>query len=182
MSKSSQAASWARAILEVAVERGEVVPMGTALVNLAAWSQQNPDLRALFSNPLFARSEQHAVLRDLAAQAGWSATFRNVTMLLADRRRLSLLPEIARSYGEQAAAADQQVPGLVRTAVALTSAQLQELERTMAGLTGQKVVLSQQVDPTLIGGLQVSVAGRLYDTSIRAQLEGLRQSLTRELQ
>lgn len=111
----------------------------------------------------------------------WSVTFRNFAFLLNDRRRLGYLPATARAFRRLADKHEGILRATARTAVTLDSVQVALLRNALQNLTGSKVEVEQSVEPGLIGGLQVLIDGRVYDTTVRAQLDGLRQSILKEL-
>ena len=45
--------------------------------------------------------------------------------------------------------------------------------------TGQKIELSEQVDPDILGGLIVRVGNSIIDASIRARLDQLRKQVAK---
>jgi F-type H+-transporting ATPase subunit delta len=67
----------------------------------------------------------------------------------------------------------------VRSATPLADADRRRLEEGLSGITGKQVTVEVTLDPTLIGGLVAQVGGLVFDGSVRAQLEALRQELRR---
>ena len=67
--------------------------------------------------------------------------------------------------------------GDVSSAFALTDAQRAELEAELSRLSGKKAKLDYKVDPALIGGVVARVGAKVYDGSLRGQLEKLRAKL-----
>jgi F-type H+-transporting ATPase subunit delta len=71
--------------------------------------------------------------------------------------------------------------GIVRakaeSAVPLTEEQKERLTARVEALTGKKAELSCTVDPTLIGGLRLTVNNRLYEGSVKAKLKEIGESL-----
>ena len=63
----------------------------------------------------------------------------------------------------------------------LSVAQTTRLKNTLAQITGKTVVVSNTVDPQLIGGVQVKVGGKLFDASVRTQLRQLRSAILSDL-
>lgn len=52
-----------------------------------------------------------------------------------------------------------------------------EVRAAMQQATGRQVVLDERVNPALIAGLIAEVDGRVWDASLRARLDDLRQQL-----
>jgi F-type H+-transporting ATPase subunit delta len=104
---------------------------------------------------------------------------RNLLLLLMRRRRIDQLDELAaefrRLYNRRA--------GIVE-ATAISAAPLEEVELKilrervvqLAG-RGRSVELRTEVDPALLGGIQVRIGDQLIDGSVRGRLERLRSQL-----
>jgi F0F1-type ATP synthase delta subunit len=56
---------------------------------------------------------------------------------------------------------------------------LEQLRGQLRGVSGKDVVLQQETDPELLGGLLVELEGKVYDGSIRTQLENMKQRIAR---
>ncbi|MGH2489514.1 MAG: ATP synthase F1 subunit delta, partial [Candidatus Limnocylindria bacterium] len=65
----------------------------------------------------------------------------------------------------------------IRTAMPLDDEDRAELGRMLERLAGREVELTEQVDPTLIGGVSVRIGDQLYDASVRSRLVRLRARL-----
>ena len=63
--------------------------------------------------------------------------------------------------------------GTAVSALPLTQDQLNQLQDKFAKILGDTVSLENRVDDELIGGVIVEIAGRLYDGSLRGQLNRL---------
>jgi F-type H+-transporting ATPase subunit delta len=56
---------------------------------------------------------------------------------------------------------------------------IERLREVLGGISGKQVVLHQETDPGLIGGLLVELAGKVYDGSVRTQLEKMKARIPR---
>jgi F-type H+-transporting ATPase subunit delta len=101
----------------------------------------------------------------------------NLVGLLVERRRVSLLPAIAREYGRLLDRERSVVPAVVTSAVPLSAEEAAAVQARVETMTGSTVSLRSEVDPSLIGGLTLRVGDRLLDASIRGRLERLRSQL-----
>jgi F0F1-type ATP synthase delta subunit len=72
-----------------------------------------------------------------------------------------------------------RVEGKVIGASPLDAAHLERLLGTLRGISGKEVVLHQETDPALIGGVRVELEGKVYDGSVSTQLEKMRQRMAR---
>jgi len=106
-------------------------------------------------------------------RAGVGGEVRNLVGVLIANRRLAQLPQVARAFGDQLAVRRGQQAATVISAHPLSDTQRTQLAArlTEAGYSGVK--LSEQVDPSILGGLIVRIGSRLYDNSIKSKLQRL---------
>jgi F-type H+-transporting ATPase subunit delta len=70
-----------------------------------------------------------------------------------------------------------EVTADVVSAKALTKAQSDKLQKSLSASVGREVQLNATVDESLIGGLVVKVGSKMIDTSIRAKLNALQNTM-----
>ena len=104
---------------------------------------------------------------------------QNVLALLAENRRLKLLPEIAAQFAVLRAEAEGQADVEVLTAMALTAEQLATLTAALTQRLKRTVRIKQKLDKTLIGGAIVRHGDLVFDGSLRGRLERLGTALAR---
>jgi F-type H+-transporting ATPase subunit delta len=165
---------YARALLEVALESGQGDRILAELEALATEIDAARDLRILLESPIFARSQRREVLAAVAERARLTKTTHDFLMLLVDRDRTALLRQIVRIYRDLADEAAGRVRATVTSPLPLSEAETSELEGALATATGKTVALSTELDPALLGGLVARVGDRVYDGSLKTQLERLR--------
>jgi len=117
------------------------------------------------------------VLSSVVALAGGSEQLGRLVTLLAKRERLEMLGALRVSYQEQLLAAQGIVAATAVSAVSLDEAQTKALAGALGAAVGKAVALARQVEPAVLGGVLVRMAGRNYDGTVRAQLHALRNRL-----
>ena len=100
--------------------------------------------------------------------------------LLLERDRLAHLSGIVNCYRRLLNEAKGRVDAKVVSAAGLDAALVERLREQLRGISGKEVVLQQETDPTLLGGLLVELEGKVYDGSVRTQLEKMKQRIARE--
>ena len=98
-------------------------------------------------------------------------------VLLADRDRMVLLPEIASAYEARLMDEAQVVRAEVTTAVALPADRISQLQHGLARATGRQVQLETRIDPSIIGGLIVKLGSRMVDSSLRTKLNAIKHAM-----
>jgi F-type H+-transporting ATPase subunit delta len=63
------------------------------------------------------------------------------------------------------------------TAVELDEKQREALTQALAGVSGHDVDLRTRLDPRVIGGVLVRMAGKSYDGTVRGRLKAMRARL-----
>jgi F-type H+-transporting ATPase subunit delta len=96
---------------------------------------------------------------------------------LIEKQRADILPDIAHEM-QVMVDTDQNIShGSIVSAVALENALLDKIQATLEKLTGKRVVLETQVNPSIIGGIIAKVGDLVLDGSIKTQLNGLKESI-----
>lgn len=168
---------YAKALVELGAERQMVELFGAELAQVSAIFVAQAPLRLLMESPTFAPEKKGALLTDLAELLQVSTEMRNFLGLLLAKGRLSYLAEIEADFRRLADELSGVVRALVTAATSLEAGQHQAIRTSLERQTGKKVELKAQVDPSLIGGLQVEVGGRLFDGSLKTQLKRLEETL-----
>lgn len=102
----------------------------------------------------------------------------NFLRTVIDNDRLAALPEVARQYRQLANAVGGSSDAVVNTAFPISDADMASLITTLEKRFGRKLNVSQQMDPSLIGGVRVVVGDEVLDTSVKARLEQMKMALT----
>ena len=178
MRDTTIAERYARAFLDIGFERESVDQLGRELVRVSDMFQAE-DVRLLFSNPKFDIATRKDVLGELLQAVVVSPICRNFLMLLVERDRIGLLPLIVDAYGDLADAQSSRMRARVRVARPMAESDLERLRTILQQATGKTVVVEQEEDSSILGGVVTHIGGRVYDGSIRTQLESLRAELKR---
>jgi len=168
---------YAKALVQLGAEEGAVSRFNDELASFAALLDAHPSVSAIFSSPAYAIEAKKAILGDLIAKLGLSGTVGNFLLLLLDRSRLSLLLQIKESFGIFA----DELSGVIRptltSSMPLEEGQVADIKSALEKSTGKKVVLKVEVDPTLIGGVITKIGDRVFDGSVRTQLNKIEDIL-----
>jgi F-type H+-transporting ATPase subunit delta len=174
---TSIAARYATAVYEIAKDDKAVPALENDINVLQSAISESADFRALISSPIYTREEQATAVSALAGKMGLSATVTNTLALMAQKRRLFVLPQLLSTLRDVIAEDKGEVTADVVSAKALTKTQADKLAKTLKASTGKTVTLNATVDESLIGGLVVKVGSRMIDTSIRAKLNSLQNAM-----
>jgi len=176
------AARYALALLGLAddlrpTDPGALDRIAADLESVFALWRGDAGFRFFVADPRLGAVAQKAGAFALLEKAGVGTEVRNLVGVLIANRRLSQLPQVAAAFGEKLAARRGQQTATVITAHPLSPTQRAQIAArlTEAGYSG--VNLSEQVDPTVLGGLIVRIGSRLYDNSIKSKLQRLQYAM-----
>ena len=136
-------------------------------------------LRALLPSPVISKQEKRGVIEALASKLGFKEQIRNFLLVLLDHDRLDALKGIAQQLSAMIDAAANRVQATVTSAVALEKNELDPIRKEAERLTGKTVVMTTQVDASIMGGVVTKIGNVVLDGSVRTDLEMLRESLLR---
>lgn len=173
----SVARRYAKAIFAIGEDNGLFELMGRQLNELANLWTGSTDLRQTLENPVFKLSQKKSVLQGLLPRVAPARQVQSLALLLLERGRIALLPAIAKAYEEMCDQKMGRVRAKVKSAHALDIASETEIRKAIERRTGKRVLMTTEVDPSLIGGVVAEVAGLVLDGSVASRLSSLKNRL-----
>lgn len=174
---SGIAARYATAVFELAKEDKSVAKIESDLDALDAALTDSADFRDLIASPVYSRDAQGKAITALAGKMDLTPVMTNVLALMAQKRRLFVLPQLVSTLRARIAEDKGEVTADVVSAKALTKTQADKLARTLKERVGKDVKINATVDESLIGGLIVKVGSKMIDTSIASKLNSLQNAM-----
>ncbi len=180
MADGSLARRYARALVELGQEAGKVDPLAADLVVFSSLLDEGDGLlRSVLGNPGLTTVERRAVLDKVLERMRIDPLVANTLRLVVDNSRFEHLDEIIRAYTQMADEVAGRVRATVTTARPLDPAMASRVKASLSSTTGKDVILTEEVDPDVLGGMVVRIGDTVYDASIKARLTNLEQALLR---
>jgi F-type H+-transporting ATPase subunit delta len=178
MTSRAAAVRYARALFDVAQKEAEIQQVGRELSAFAAVVAGHETLSRALTNPAVPAPRKRAVVQDLLARGGAvSPVVSKVLLMLAERDRLALLPQIDAAYQARLMEHAKVVRAELTTAVPLPEDRVAALRNGLASVTGQEVQLETKVSPSIIGGAVARIGSTVYDGSVTTQLQKVKERL-----
>ena len=168
---------YARALFEVASERGLLDVVREQLVQFADALSTNHNLQTFFFSPYLSTEEKKDGLSRLIE--GAEETFMSFLETLVERHRMPEIFHIRGRYEELWDAEMKLLPVQVTSAVELDEAVVRDIGARIGAQTGNKIELTSVVDPNILGGIVLRVGDFILDASIRNRLSQLRKQVGR---
>ena len=178
MSTRASAARYAKALFDVAMSESTPEQAELQLTAFFDLVQGHSDLRQVLVSPAIPAARKRAMVAELLERLQPSSPVRKLLLLLAERDRLELMPDLVAVFHERVMEHQKVVQAEVTTAAPIPAEQAAQLEQRLGRSLGRTVTLTTKVDPELIGGMVTRIGGTVYDGSVATQLAGLRQRLT----
>jgi len=176
---------YARAMLDLASQNGEEDALQEELRELVRAVSENAELADFLSTPLVDDDQRAAILeKNLRGKA--SDLLVDSLQVLRRKGRLGKLPAIAEAYRLELRERQGLVDAQVTSAIPLSPALRAQLTASLRRFSGKEPYLVERVDPSLLGGTVVQIAGQKIDTSVARHLRELSDALldraSREIQ
>lgn len=170
---------YARALLVIGLESKKLRPLLEDLKKVADAVTESAELRSVLLNPMVLTSQRKSVLDALVKRLGVQKQVRNASMLLVERGRAEILPDIARELEQMVDEHEGIVRAEVISAAPLTKVYVDRLTKALTEATGKKVEVATSQDESLLGGVVTRVGGVVYDGSLKARLARVREQMLR---
>jgi len=182
MTRKTAAARYARALFDVAQkEHADLDRIEQELAQFTELMGAHVTLGKVLLNPAVPAPRKSAAVTELTSRAGVSTITGKLLVLLADRDRLVLLPDLQAAYRDRVLAYRNIVRAEVTTAAELPPERAVHIQQSLAGLTGRTVTVETRVDPGIIGGVVARIGSMVYDASVTRQLERMKERLVESL-
>jgi len=174
---SGIAQRYATALFEIAKETKSVAALEADVEALAAALAESEDFRDLISSPVYSREQMRNAVAALAQAMNLGDMTAKTLGLMASKRRLFVTPQLLSHLSALIAKDKGEVSAEVVSAKPLSDAQREKLAAALKENAGKDVKINVSVDESLIGGLIVKLGSKMIDTSIRARLNALQNTM-----
>lgn len=130
-------------------------------------------LSEFVKDPAIKRRDKAESLKAVGSKISLSKETANLLVLLAENGRLGYLNNIINTFKLLMAANRGEVPCQVTTAKPLDADMKNKLEKALKGFLSknEKILLTTNVDPTILGGMIVSVGDKYIDMSVATKIK-----------
>jgi F-type H+-transporting ATPase subunit delta len=135
------------------------------------------DLQKLLKSPVISAEEQAAAMAAVLDKAGVHQLVKNFAALVIQKRRAMAFADMAAQYGALVAGSRDEVIARVTSARDLNAGQIDALKGQLEKAVGKNVIVENETDADLLGGLVVKLGSRMIDGSLRTKLNSLKTAL-----
>lgn len=167
---------YAQAAFDSAKEAGEINETLEQFRVLNQVLGATADLRQLMRNPAITPDEKVALL-DRGFKGKWSSLVKSCVYVMISLGRVEYLEQMIEAFSDEVDIAQGRLRVKIRSARPLNEASLKRVRSVLSHRENKEIVLSAELDETLLGGLQVVMGHHVIDNTVRRHIDELRQKL-----
>lgn len=168
---------YAEAVFKLALESGGLERWSETLQFLSA-VEADPAMQQLTGNPKVQGAQLTETIRNIGA-GRLDADAGMFVQVLVENRRIPLLPQIAEQFEHLKQEHEGILEATIASAFPIDDQQLRSLVQDLEKRFKRRVQASVTIDPSLIGGVRMTVGDVVIDGSVRAQLDQMATALKR---
>ena len=166
---------YGRALYELAQEQGVQDTILKETQQVSAILQQTPDYVTLLDTPALSKEQRLSLVeRAFGALLPYHLNFLKI---LCEKHAIKQYTACAQEYAALYDRAHHILRANAITAIPMSDKQCDTLTRKLTELTGKKVILTNTLDPHVLGGVTLRFDGVQFDGSLQSRLEDLHRKL-----
>jgi F-type H+-transporting ATPase subunit delta len=141
---------------------------------------QSKELVAIISSPVIMIKDKLNVINALGKAGGFSKLILAFFAILTEGQRMQQLSAIIEAFNFRKMNERNEIKVKVAYATPADDSIRVALKDYLKKSTGKSVILSESVEPKLLGGMQIFVGSTMYDTSIKGKLDTMRDKVVKK--
>ena len=170
---------YAESLFDLAKEENKVTQYLDDIKLVGEVLDSDPQIVQFFNHVLI-ENDKKIQLLDQSFKGNVDQYVLNFLKLLVQSRRIRYIDDIVKSYIKLSNQYLGIEEGMIYTPYELTDQQIQDIEKAISQKENKKVTLKVSIDPSLLGGIKVQIANRIYDGTIKNKVEMLKKELLRK--
>ena len=166
---------YGQALYDLALEEGLTESILQQLQIVKSCLDEEPQYLELLSSAALSKAERCQLLQE--SMSALHPYLLNFLKILTEKGYMRRFADCQSTYQQCYYRDNNMLPVSAVTAIALSAQQSEKLQARLSELTGKTVLLSNKVDPSLLGGIRLDYDGKQIDDTIAHRLDSVRQLL-----
>ncbi|WP_332691989.1 F0F1 ATP synthase subunit delta [Halalkalibacter lacteus] len=177
MSNQAVANRYAFALFQLANEKKQLDKVNNELKTIKEVVETTPELVSYLDHPkVTTKQKQEFVQKQFSGSV--SELSLHTLLLLIERKRTDILVPMVNKFKDLAYEAQDVAEATVYSVKPLTDAEQAEIAKVFAKKAKKsKLEVKNIVDSELIGGIKIRIGDRIYDGTLKAQLDSMKRKL-----
>ena len=166
---------YGRALFLLAKEEGAIDDIKRDVQTAAKVLKDNPKYVKLLDTPALSKEERLSLADN--AFGTLHPTLKNLLKILTERRLVYSFRDICETYLDMynEEMGIEEVEAV--TAIPMSEAQIENMRAKLEAQTGKKIIITNTVDPTILGGVKIRYSGKQVDGSVKTRLDAFADSI-----
>jgi len=165
---------YALAIYEIAEEKGKVESYLSELKEVGSIIASNEDLLQVLKHPQISTTKKKEIFTDVFKNA-LNEDLISFLMILIEKHRILFLSEILEEAGSIHLERNNTLLANIKTVVPLKTSEKDNLVSKLEKLYKKTIILNEEIDSSIIGGVYVRVGNDVIDGTIKSKFEDMRK-------
>ncbi|MFA5523166.1 MAG: F0F1 ATP synthase subunit delta [Tissierellales bacterium] len=167
---------YAEALFEVALELDKLEEFNEEIKSVSEVLKSEPKLKTIFEHPKLSKKEKKDII-DSIFKDRVSQEIVNLCYIIIDKNREAYLSDISYEYTRLSNDKQGIVEAKAITAIPMDDEEMKKLENQLSKRLDKKVILTNEVQSGIIGGVLVKIGDKIIDASIKGRFEELYKDL-----
>ena len=176
MSSTRAAVRYAKAILDIASDKGVAQAVNNDMTLIASTINSNKELSTFIENPTTKVEVKESALQEIFADT--NAVTKSLFRLLFENKRFEILDSVALEYNNLFDESNGVEIAKVTTAIAMDSALEAKILAKIVTFSNKKITIENTIDPSIIGGFILRIGDKQYNASVANRLQTLKRELS----
>ena len=176
MSSTRAAIRYAKAILDIASDKGVAQAVNNDMTLIASTIKSNKELSTFIENPTTKVEVKESALQEIFADT--NAVTKSLFRLLFENKRFEILDSVASEYNNLFDESNGVEIAKVTTAIAMDAALEAKILAKIATFSNKKITIENTIDTSIIGGFILRIGDKQYNASVANRLQTLKRELS----
>lgn len=176
MANSRAAIRYAKAILDIANDKGVASAVNNDMTLIASTISENVELSNFITNPTTKVEVKESALLEVFSNV--NAVSKGLLHLLYENKRFEILGAIATEYNALYDEMNGVEVAKVTTAIAMDADLQSKVLEKIATFSNKKITIESTIDPSIIGGFILRIGDKQYNASVANRLQVLKRELS----
>jgi len=178
MSASQVASRYAKSLIVLAEEKGQLEGVYADMLLVKKTVLENKELRLMIDSPIVKADKKEKVLKAI-----FTGKISDMSMkffdILIRKRRESLIDDVAIEFDKQYMIYKGIITAEVTSVEPLTSEQREKVQKIIQGIDDKKVELTERLDPSILGGIIIRIGDKQIDHSVAGKLKAFKAEFSK---
>jgi len=166
------------ALVETAKEEDKLKKITTDIISFFKVITTSDELKKILSSSAYSTNERIKLVKDISERYGFEEITKNFISLVLELEKFASLLKSQEPIIRKLRKVSGTVRAEITSAEILSDPDLKRIEEALIKLTGSEIEVVINVDPGILGGIITKIEDKIYDGSLKTQLEKIRGALT----